>query len=391
MSDIAPNASYHYWGFGIKGDALANNKYAQCSVLTRGLDFEDGNEISTETDEGHTGGANLDMGSYRSNAESQPQWNDAIRYGEGIEDIWFLTLGSVNRAANTGGVMVNDINGKTYNDGSTDVADVYTYAYEFPPSYAPELPHATIYNGYAKTVGDARVFNNSVLNELEVTFSNEELPRYDATFISDYNNFNMINPSRTMPSKSLFVKPKQVNVYYADVGTTDSEMLNHKLGCFIESSFTINNNYESQTCQDDEYGKNNKFMGVRETEGSINLPWLNARKLEPEWEGADPYSHVVSTEITHKQIWYEFVGEKIGTTDVNYKTLIKFPNCEITNVESPKSGDEAKDITIEYKVLEDPSQSFMTVSVITHLDKLHVDNTGVDLSSLSYTEPVTGS
>lgn len=384
MGEVAPNASFHYWGLGVLGDEVEDGKYAQCKVLTRGLDFESGNEIETETDEGHTGGANLDMGSYRSSAESQPAWNDAIRYGEGIEDIFYLMLGSVNRTNNT-----NNIEGIPYKDDSGSAVDgVYTYSYEFPPLNAPQLPYATIYNGYAKTVNDARVFNNCVLNEIEFTFSNTELPRYDVTFVSDYNNFNMKNPSRTMPAKSIFAKPKQVNLYIGNVGDDEATMLGKKVGCFTESSFSINNNFETQICQDDVYGKNNKQMGVRETEGSIEMSWSEKSKgLEPEYEGGLSTARVVSTEMLYKQIWYEIKGIPIGATNVPYSTLIKFPEAEITKVESPLSGDEAKTLSVEYKVLETPARSFMTVDVVTHLSKLNVDETGVAFNTL-YEEAV---
>ena len=84
-------------------------------------------------------------------------------------------------------------------------------------------------------------------------------------------------------------------------------------------------------------------MGVRETTGSINMPWTdNTKLLEPEYEGADKLSHIVSTDITHKQIWYEMIGTKIVVNDtetnVPYSTLIKFPEAEITSVTSPKSN-----------------------------------------------------
>ena len=145
----------------------------------------------------------------------------------------------------------------------------------------------------------------------------------------------------------------------------------------------MNNNAETQQCVEETFGKNSKFMGVRETTGSINMPWKDGTKLlEPEYEGHSTTAHSVSTEITNKQIWYEMTGINIGSTSVPYSTLIKFPEVEVTTVTSPKSGSDAKDLTLDYKVLEKPTQSFMTVDVVTNLENLRIDDTGVELSSL---------
>lgn len=368
-SKIAPNGTYHYVGFSIKDALLSESKYANNLVFTRMTDFEDGNEISTENDEGHTGVATLDMGSYRTEATSSPSWSDKLRYNEGFEEAMYLLLGTYKKTA--------------YSNGTNTVDGVYSYNFSYPPVSANDLPLATIYNGFSKTTGDARVWNNAMLNEFTMNFSNEDAPTQDLTFVSDYNNFNLTNPTRSYAEKTNFVKVDQVNIFIGEVGATEAQMRLNPVNCFIESSFTVNNNAETQSCVEDEFGKNSKFMGVRETTGSINMPWNdNTKLLEPEYEGADKLSHVVSTEITHKQIWYEMIGVKIGETDVPYSTLIKFPEAEITSVTSPKSGSDAKDLTMEYKVLENPTESFMTVDMVTDLSALRIDDTGIDLADL---------
>lgn len=373
-NSIAPSGSFHYVGFGIKNSQLSSSKLARCCVFTRQTDFEDGNEISTENDEGHTGVANLDMGSYRTTAESSPSWTDKLRYNEGYEEVFYQLLGTYEVTPHT----ADDGQG-----GSTTVSGVYDYTYSFPPVNANDLPLSTIYNGFAKTSTDARVWNNAILNEFTMNFSNENAPTMDLTFISDYNNFNLTNPTRTYSSKTNFVKTDQVKIYLGEVGATEQEMLQNPVNCFIESSFTVNNNVETQACVEEEFGKNSKFLGTRETTGSINMPWVdNTKLLEPEYEGADKLSHIVSTDITYKQIWYQLTGTKIGETDVNYSTLIKFPKAEVTKVETPKSGEDAKDLTLEYKVLEDPTQSFMTVDLVSNLQDLRIDDTGIDLNTL---------
>ena len=394
---IAPNASFHYVKMGIKDESLADDKYARDLVSIRQTSFEDGNEIETETDEGHTGVSNLDMGSYRTTAESSPSWEDKFRYGEGLEDIFYLLLGTYTVNAKSG------------------ATDVYDYHFEMPPNVEKELPLATIYNGFAKTETDARAFNNALLNELEINFSADDAPTINPTFVSDYNNFNLANPTRSFATTSYFAKANHTQVYVGAVGATAEEMLQLPIDCFTEASLTINHNAESQSCHADAFGKNTKIMGAREAEGSITMPWVEGTKLfEPEYEAFNKYGHAVSEEITHKQVWFRAyggsiircstsdtlgTGEKIietitkevqGVTTTYYKIdtgvpfecLIKCPDCELTNVESPKSGDEAKDLTMEFKVLEKPEQSYLTVDMTTFLEDLHIDEVGTTLEEL---------
>lgn len=407
MVNIAPLATYHYVMASIKGEELDNVKYGRPFIGIRQTGFEDGNEIETETDEGHTGVANLDMGSYRTTAESSPQWEDKFRYGEWLEDTWYLLLGTVNpdekNKSNTSGVVDTAHNG------------VYSYSFLMPPDVESDLPFATIYNGFAKTKTDARAFNNAMLNELEVTLAADDAPTYSSTYVSDYNNFNLNNPTRTFPVESKFAKAPHAQVFVGAVGATEEEMLANPIDCFEEATFSINNNAESQSCHTHSFGKNTKIMGARESEGSITMPWVDGTKLfETEYEAFNKLGHTVSEEITHKQIWYmvkggsitrdstsndvgagetlireyevkidsETVKHYVIDTGVPYKCLIKFPEVELTNVESPKSGDEAKDLTMEFKILEKPDKSFMTVDVTTHLSALHVDTVGTTLEEL---------
>ena len=396
MAEIAPNAAWHYVMGAVKDASLGDDKYARPLVGIRQTEFEDGNEIETETDEGHTGVSNLDMGSYRTTAESSPAWEDKFRYGEFLEDIFYLLLGKYTKTAQA-------------TDG------VFDYHFELPATNESELPVATIYNGFCKTETDGRVFNNALLNELEINFSADDAPTIKPTFVSDYNNFNLANPSRSFPETSYFAKANHTQVYVGAVGATPEEMLQVPIDCFTEASLTINHNAESQSCHADAFGKNTKIMGARETEGSITMPWVDGTKLfEPEYEAFNKYGHTVSEDITHKQIWFRCYGGdimRVSTTDtvgtgeklvsqktveengsdvtyytistgIPFETVIKCPECELTNVESPKSGDEAKDLTMEFNVLEKPSQSYITVDMTTFLPDLHIDSVGTTLNAL---------
>ena len=400
MAVQAPNASHHHTAMGIKGEDLAKEVLARPCVAIRQSGFEDGNEISTQTDEGHTGVSNLDMGSYRTKAESSPNWEDGLRYAQGFEDYFYLLLGH------------DDISAGDH-DG------VYLHEFYMPADVDDELPFATIYHGFSKTQTDGRVFNNALLNELEVTFNADDKPSIKPTFISDYNIVNTINPSRNFLDDHLSrtVMAQHTQVYIGDVGATeiydgtgssDGKMV--PIDCFTEASFTVNNNAESQSCHDDKFGENTKLMGAREVTGSIGMPWHDATKyFETEYEAYEKYGHIVSELITQKQVWYKChggnivrtsdsdtlaTGEKIiktvveneGTeqetttyyisTGVAYEALFKFPVVEVTSVTSTKSGNEAKDLTFEWKGIEQPSQSYMYANFTTDLATCHIDTTG---------------
>jgi len=394
--ELAPNASHHHTEMGIKDDELQKTQLACPLVGIRQTDFEDGNEIETETDEGHTGTANLDMGSYRKSAESSPSWEDGCRYGQGLEDYIYMILPD-----------------KTITPHAT-ISGVYNHVYQMPPNVDTDLPLATIYHGFSKTETDARIFNNAMINELELTLSSDDLPKIKPTFISDYNYVNCINPTRHLLEDHLkrTVMANDTSVYIGPVGATMEQMLLNPIDCFTEATLTVNHNAESQSCHGDEFGVNTKTMGARELTGSITMPWVFKTKyFETEYECYNKYGHIVSTEITQKQILYLMEGgsiirtstsDTIGTgetiikevttgtgqdavttyyinTGIPYKTAFLVPVTEVTNVTSTKSGNEAKEITFEWKGIEQPTQSYMTVQMTTDLASPHIDTTGCSL------------
>lgn len=398
MAAIAPNASYHFTELGIKAKTLAKQKLAQPLVGIRQTSFEDGNEIETETDEGHTGVANLDMGSYRTNAESSPSWEDGVRYGQGIEDYAYLLL--------------PDKTIVPFEKDDTEREGVYAHHYEMLPNSTEDLPYATIYHGFQKTETDGRIFNNAMLNEFEFTMSGDDKPSVKPTFISDYNYVNTINPSRHLLDDHLLrtVMAQHTSVYIAAVGADESTVLLTPIDCFSEASFTVNHNAESQSCHGDNFGENTKTMGARELTGSITMPWVDATKyFETEYEAYNKYGHIVSEYITQKQIWFVCEGGDIIresesntleegetiiktitedettiyviSTGIPYKLVWKIPVAEVTNVTSTKSGNEAKELTFEFKGVEQPTQSYLSCDVVTDLPAPHIDDVGANRES----------
>ena len=398
MAAIAPSAGFHHTELGIKGGDLAKEenkaKLAKPLVGIRQTGFEDGNEINTETDEGHTGVSNLDMGSYRTTAESAPSWEDGVRYGQGIEDYAYMILPNLTTTpANTEGV--------------------YNHHFEMDPTTDEDLPVATIYHGFNKTLTDGRVFNNAMMNEFEFTMNADDKPTANPTFISDYNIVNTINPAQHLAADHLLrtVMAQHTKVYVGAVGADEADILEVPIDCFSEASFSINHNAESQSCHGDDFGVNTKTMGARELEGSITMPWVDATKyFETEYECYNKYGHIVSEFITQKQIWFKCEGGEIrrtsdsdtlgtgetliGTDTVNgetvyiigtgipYKLIWKIPVAEVTNVTSTKSGDEAKELTFEFKGIEQSSQSYLTCDIVTDLSTLHIDTEGQTMDSV---------
>lgn len=401
MAINAPSASHHHTAMGIKGknngEDLAKELLARPLVSIRQSGFEDGNEISTETDEGHTGVSNLDMGSYRTKAESAPNWEDGLRFSQGYEDYFYLLLAH------------DDVT--TYNNGTSDVEGIYVHSMAMPSDVKDELPLATIYHGFSKTLTDGRIFNNSMLNQLDVTFNADNKPTIKPSFISDYNIINTINPPREFLDDHLSrtVMAQHTKVFIGDIGATTLEEM-AEIDCFKEASFSINNNAESQACHDDKFGENTKLMGAREVTGSITMPWHDATKyFETEYEAYEKYGHLVSELITQKQVWYQTIGgniirtsdsDTLGTGEklvktvvtgegtesetttyyiasgVQYQSLFKFPVCEVTKVTSTKSGSDAKELTFEWKGIEQPSQSYMYADFVTDLSAVHIDDVG---------------
>jgi hypothetical protein len=331
-------------------------------VMIRGSEFEPEKEIEHEDDTGHTGTSTTKMESYRKKATSQPKFEDKARYGEGWEDYFYLLTGDAS-------VTVPAVTGAT---------KAKKFTFQANPADPKELPFSTLYNGYAKTIDDAYVYDNCLLNELELKFKNDEPISASPSFASDYPEFNQPNPSRVMPSKRVMIQSGQTVIYYAptDVVLTDLNKAEYAYACFLEGSIKVNNNIESEPCGGDDFGKDTKTMGERESEGSLKLPWTSDTKwIEAEYQSGSKTGTKVSTNTLQKQIMIESIGpviETVSEVPVRYSTKIRIPDVTITKCDSPQSGDEAKDLELDFKINETGLESFMTVDIVTELTGLHI-------------------
>lgn len=359
-SYISPPLTYHYWGMGIKG--VNHSDLAAFLVMIRGTEFEPEKEIEYEDDEGHTGIQTTKMSSYRSKAQSSPTFTDKCRYREGWEDILYCLLGEHTETQVAGATLAKQ------------------YDFFVNPITPKDPPFVTLYNGFAKTTNDAYIYDDCLLNEFEISFSNEEAMTYKPTFASNYPEFNQPNPIRVVPDDGVFVKPADVSVYIAPQGTlTEDNMEQYRYGCYIEGGLTINNNVENQPCSDDDFGTSTKVIGDREAEFNLTLPWNDkTKRLEYIYMGGAEDATRVTSENDVKTVWIKCesgVIEEVNGEPLRYSTLIKIPEIVLQGAESPQSGTDAKQIEITGKIQENGTESFLTASVVTDLSALHIDDT----------------
>ena len=362
MGEIAPNLSYHYWCLGIQ--ELDSDEEADPLVLVRGSEFTPDKEIQNEDDEGHTGTATTKMATYRSSASSSPSYTDKTRYKEGWEDAWYLLLGSADQT--TGDIRKVE---KT--------TGVYEYTFAVNTAHPQDPAFATLYNGFAKTETDAFKYENCLLNEFEVSGSNEEAPTYTNTFAANFPKFNQQNPARVFPKTSVFTKPSGVSIYIAPKGdyTSVAQLEQYKYPCFQEYSFNVNRNVETQPCSSDDFGTSTKVLGDLEAEINITLPWTEATKhLEYVYMGGDANATEVTDENDEKTVWIVFESGLIGETEYKYQTIIKIPEVVLTNADSPQSGNEGKTIELEGNIKENGTDSFIECVITTDLADLHIDS-----------------
>lgn len=364
MAEIAPNLSYHYWCLGVQGEELETE--ADPLVLVRGSEFTPDKEIQNEDDEGHMGTATTKMATYRSSASASPSYTDKTRYKEGWEDAWYLLLGS--KDPTTGEIRKTELGTNT---------GVYQYTFAVNSTNPQDPAFATLYNGFAKTQRDAFKYENCLLNEFEVSGSNEEAPTYTNTFASNFPKFNQQNPARVFPKTTVFTKPAGVSIYIAPKGeyTSLEQLEQYKYPCFIEYSFNVNRNVETQPCSADDFGTSTKVLGDLEAEINITLPWTEATKhLEYVFMGGDANATEVTDENDDKTVWIVFESGQIGETDYNYQTIIKIPEITLTNADSPQSGSDAKQIELEGNIKENGVDSFIECVITTDLEDLHIQN-----------------
>lgn len=348
---ITPNLSYHAW-FGGKTEPV---------VMIRGTEFKAEPDIEREDDEGHTGTDTLKMDSYRKQASTQPEYEDKARYSEGWEDYPKLFLGSATDP-------VPAVEG---------ALKAKKYKYQANPGSEIQIPSWTLWNGYYKSSNDATKYINCFLDEYTVKFNADEPMSVNVKFASDAPLVNQPNPARILPAKKVMIQAGQTSIYYVPQGVilTEENKAQYKWDCFLEAEFSMKNNIKPSACYS-EFGSITQEQGTREGEGKFKIPWNeNTKWIESEYlTNSKTGTNVSSTEL-YKRIIIESVGPTIEDVEgepVNYLSRFEFPHALIKKAESPKSGDDAKTIEIEYDILNNGVESIMTVDIISELEALHI-------------------
>lgn len=359
---------YHYWYGGVR--ALNLTTEAEPLVMIRGSEFNPNKQINFETDNGHMGSYTTKIEDYRSEATAEPELTDHLRYGEGWEDILLCAIGSDNNGAI---------------DKTTVTTGVYKYGYNINQSNPQDPYFMTLVNGYSKVTGNhAWKYEDCLLDSLTVKGSNKgEAPTYTAKFISNFPKFRQANPARVIPATTIYPKPSDVKLYIAPVlssgkyvlgtaGTGETSIDAYQYSCFQDWQLEISKNVTSEPCSDDDFGTSTKVLGDLEANFNTTLLWNTANEsMEYDFASAssDSSATTVSDENWYKTVWIVMTNGKIGSTDYNYQTIFKLPKVNMTQVDSPQSGTDAKTLSLEGGLT---GASFVEAEVTTSLSGLHI-------------------
>lgn len=375
---------YHNWLLALK--QLTNGAYPDYPVaggiLARGNDFQPNTEIGTSDWTGHTGGESLVIASDRTSASSAPQYSHKALIGECLEEYFYMALATHDSptAAVSGATKAKKW--KIYKDISNP----------------KELPPATLINQYSATLMDAVIYDNALMNELQLEVNNDGWT-VTPSYKSDMEIMNQPNQPRTL-SPSIYKLPKNNTKLYiapTSVTLTDANKEDYAYDCLLSNTLTIRNNLEDSECLNDEFGKSSVDKGNFEIEGSAEIKWNPAAAfLHDEWQTGEAHGAYATEESLFKQVMIECAGAKIETvgsgasaTDINAMMSIYMPYMEITKVDPGNlSGDENKTLTIEYK-LRDSTYNPIEVTIINELSALHygteltIDTSNVGSTTIS--------
>lgn len=367
------NKKYHNWLFALKEatDGVYPDYPVAGGILARGTDFEDNTEITTEDWTGHTGGDSLVIQSDRTKAASAPQYTHKVLFGECIEEYLYMALGTHDTptAAVTNATTAKKW--KIYKDASNAVIP----------------PVATLINQYAATLRDAQIYDNAMMNTLELKVDNEGWT-VTPTFETDAVILNQPNQPRTIASNVYKLPKANTKMYIAptNVTLTDSNKATYAYDCLLSNTLTINNNLEDSDCLNTPFGKNHADKGDFEVEGQAEFNWNpSAAFLYDEWYAHSVHGVYASEEPLFKQILIECEGAIIETVgsgaqavDVHCGMKIWLPYVEISKVDQGSlSGEDKRTLTASYNIRANGSTNPIEVTIINALSALHY---GTELS-----------
>lgn len=368
MAAASYNRTYHNWLFALK-ELGQDGEYPDYPVaggiIVRGTDFESGTEISSEDFEGHTGTDTLVIQSDRTKASSAPQYKHGILFGECIEEYCYMMTGSHD----------------TVTAAVTGATTAKKWRFYKDMTNPKPLPVATLINQYAATLRDAIIYDNAMMDELQIGLSDNGW-EVTCNYKSDAEIPNQPNQPRTIAPVLRKLGKEDVKIYVAPVGVTltDANKEDYVYDCALSNNITLRNNLEDSDCLNTPFGKNMADKGKFEIEGDMEIKWNpKAAFLQDEWYTGQAHGVYVTSESLFKQILIEAKGgliETVGTganaEDVHASLSIHLPKVEITNVDPGNlSGDDKKTLKVEYKLRDNSGTTPVEFIIISDLTALH--------------------
>lgn len=365
----SPPLSLHYCGFGLNPyvDDVQTPGRMLPAVFPKIESFEPGHNMDTEDDEGHTGQDTVLLGKDRTQASAALTIKDKVRLGEGIEDFIFMLCGKYD-------TVVPAITGATSS---------YKWVIYRDTSDPPEdLPFGTVMEGF--NWGDAKpeAYVEAMIDSLTFNLNANAAPSYEAKFLSDFPLYNQAEPTLVFPATETRFKAYQTSIYVGPVGASYATLKTdtYKLDCYTEANLNLKNNLEGKVCGGMTFGEIDKNRKPFTGDGTIKMDYnANNMNLEAEWATGATDGEQPTSDSLYKQILMKTTGKLIETvgsapgTPVYADMEILLPKVEVTEVTSPRSGKEFKDITMKYEIVANAATLTNPVkfTIISPLDDLN--------------------
>ncbi len=361
-----PSNALNYAGLGINPIVSEARIEGQVTlgVFPKYESFEQGLDMKTSDDEGHTGTDMLLLGKDRTEASAAPSIKDKIRLGEGFEDIVFMILGKHDE------VVAAAV-------GATTAKKWVIYRDTSDPG---ELAWCTISQGFNWDSASAEAYVEAMVNTLEMTFDANASPTYKADFVSDFPLYNQTEPTLSYPSTEHRFKTGQTSIYLSPVGTSEENTVNSQYlaDCYTNANLTLSNNMETSICGGVPFGQSNKDQKPFTGKGKIKMDYNTGNmNLEAEWATGSSSGTAPSQESLFKTMAIKVTGKLIetvsGTPDVPvYMDLqIFIPKIEIIKPQTPRSGKDKKTVEYDYEIVNYGTHDPVKMTIISPLAALH--------------------
>ncbi|MDR3063304.1 MAG: carboxypeptidase-like regulatory domain-containing protein [Methanobrevibacter sp.] len=342
---------------GIKPDWFSVSDYATAVKLTPMDGFEDSPTMNNNEITGQTGSTTIIRANVKTTASNEPTWKQTAIFGEFLEDFFKLELGGDDLPFQESEFPLLP--------GATKARRVQVFRVNDENSV--DLPFSTIYNAYYATTHDAVVYNNQILNTLELSVTKGEVT-ITPTFKGWYGVMNQPNPIRLESDElSRLVKEQLVKFYVADVGTNllelyrspnaqdKEELEQYYYPCATEFTLDFNNNVTDSDCLGEDLGEGNVLIGDFKAGIKLTTKWNeNSKKLLSQYVTGSSHGSKVSPDSLFKETLIVLKGAKIETIndeDIYEDIAIFYPKNELIDpTDTPKSGTERKTITFTFAV-----------------------------------------